>query len=61
MNTIRLSRGTDVWYATHEGPGAREIMRLFGTVKLPTPFHVSTSQDEVRARIQALNPDAQVR
>jgi len=62
---ITLTRGNDgngnqSWLARHTGAGADDVMALFGTNVLPTPFSASVSPDVVLARIEELNPDAQV-
>ena len=57
MNVITLVRGRDVWEAVYSGPHAVEVKRLFGTVRLPTPF-----ADPARAiaAIRAGNPGTRV-
>ena len=58
--TITISPGPDGWLARFHDDA--EIMALFhGTDTLPTSFTLLEPGEQVRARIQALNPGHRVR
>jgi len=59
-NRILLSFDGEIWFGTFVGPQAAEIQRLFGDVRIPTPFGPHASVAEVRAHLQKLNPDVEV-
>ena len=61
QNEILIHLGEQGWLATFAGPQAPEIIDLFGTDTLPTPYTASTALATVIAEIQAKNPDAVVR
>lgn len=56
QDTIRLVKDTDCWVAVYQGPHREDILSLFGTAILPTPFTRSASAERVREEIQRLNP-----
>lgn len=62
MTTIilRNDASAKVWTAETKGYGYHDLIKLFGTSVLPTPFTSSCSADKVREAIQRLNPHADV-
>jgi len=60
VNGITLSRSGTGWMATHTGPHAADIIRLFCTVTIPTAFTPQADPQMVLREIQANNPDALV-
>lgn len=48
------------WFVRYEGEKQAEIVSLFGTDTLATPFSVSTPIEKVMARLAALNPEASI-
>lgn len=60
MNTITLSRYQGMWRARYGGPHAADVLRLLGTVEIPTSFTSSADPELVRAEIQRLNPGVTV-
>ena len=54
--TITLTRGKAGWLATTSGPGAQEVIHLFGTATLPTSFTLQADKLTVWRAIAALNP-----
>lgn len=57
MKTIRLYKdeAQRAWMAQSSDP---EVMELFGTDTLPTPFLTCMPGHEVQAQLASLNPDA---
>ena len=59
---LHLNLTSDGWTVTHyaqgrdDGPRIREIVDLFGTTTLPTPFTAAAPVDRVRAELERLNP-----
>lgn len=45
------------WHVRYSGAHRAEIVDLFGTDTLPTPFTDARPGEDVLARLQALNPD----
>ena len=58
MKTIELYRGPNCWMARFVGDP--EVLRLFGTTDVPTPFTPQAPAASVLAQTQARNPDALV-
>ena len=58
---ITLTRQGGVWTARNDGPETANIIELFGTATLPTPFRDTVPATTVLERIQRLNPGATVR
>lgn len=60
--TIHADRGQDCWFAAFlvDGKPDAEIVRLFDTHEIPTPFTLRTDVSEVRAALANLNPEATV-
>jgi hypothetical protein len=54
---ITLTRSPDCWLATYDDP---QVIELFGTPTVPTPFTPATVASVVLRKIQELNPDAVV-
>jgi len=56
---MTILRGYDGWYVAHydEDREDSEIIGLFGTHILPTPYGLNTPREVVAKRIKALNPD----
>lgn len=52
---IILSRTPGAWVATF--PGDAEILELFGTDTIPTPWHPNAPEEMVIEAIRAKNPD----
>ena len=52
-HTIQIIRGLREWNARHSDP---EIVRLFSTDTLPTPFLLTCPKDTVIKTIQQKNP-----
>jgi hypothetical protein len=59
-NTITLTKSNTGWNATFSGPASKQIVSLFGTATIPTPFTASASQDTVLADVTARNPEYKV-
>ena len=57
MHKITLKIINNVWVSIHTDP---EVMDLFDTDVLPTPFKGSVSSDIVLDRIRKLNPGSLV-
>lgn len=57
MYRIELFLDNGTWMARSNDP---MIVRLFGTDTLPTAFTTYTPVETVKARIERLNPSAQV-
>lgn len=55
-----ITRSDSGWAVRHEGEGASEIIDLFGTDTLPTPFTPNARADDVLAEVARLNPGAAV-
>jgi len=51
----------DTWYAKHTGDDKRDVMALFDTDTLPTPFKTTMSLLEVVTELQEKNPNTTVR
>lgn len=65
MTTITLSIAphglfSRVWIAEFSGPEAEEIRRSCGTTRIPTAFTAHCPAEKVKAKIQELNPLADV-
>ena len=56
-HTIQIIRGLREWNARHSDP---EIVRLFSTDTLPTPFLLTYPKEKVITTIQQQNPDCLV-
>jgi len=54
MYTITLFIGDGYWQTQHDDP---EVMELFGTDVIPTPFSSSIPKEKVLADLIKLNPD----
>lgn len=59
-NVITLTPGQPVT-AKFTGPHAAEIIRLFNTDTIPTPFDSREMREDVLRAVAGLNPDALVR
>ena len=60
-NTITLFVGPDLlWQAKFAGPHARQVIDLFGTDTLPTPFGQRYPAAKVLAHIKERNPQCTV-
>lgn len=57
IETIRLERGPDCWYAVTDDAFTIELM---GTDRIPTAFTAATARADVLAAIKRLNPTARV-
>ena len=55
MDQLTLIRGKNCWLLKFEGPQAQEIIDLFGTDTLPTPWTESADAATVQAEIKRLN------
>ncbi len=61
MTVITLVNTPTGWVAQHcGGELTQEVVRLFGTDTLPTPFTALASYARVKAELQRLNPDCVV-
>ena len=58
--TILVTRTSTGFDATFNGPEAANVLRLFGTNTMPTPFTSKAKIQDVMAEIQRLNPGALV-
>lgn len=58
--TITLFKANGGWMAQHSGEGSENIIELFETDTLPTPFSDSQSADSVRDTIERLNPGHEI-
>ena len=56
MNQLTLIRGKNCWLLKFEGPQAQEVIDLFGTDTLPTPFTELADTATVQAEIKRPNP-----
>lgn len=54
-NKITLVKAPTGWQAIFTGPHAQEIVALFGTNSIPTPFTADALPEMVRREIQAKN------
>jgi hypothetical protein len=61
VSKITLRRTADCWVAKFGGPDAAAVIALFGTDDIPTPYSPLATAQDVKAAIQKLNPDAEVR
>lgn len=59
-NIIRLELTNGQWIAHHMGPHSDDIVQLFGTDKIPTPYTGATSLGTVVAALSKLNPTVEV-
>jgi hypothetical protein len=50
----------DIWVVEEVGEKKQELKDLFGTNKIPTAFFATMPSAQVKNRIQALNPGAEV-
>jgi len=55
-NSIKLWSDGVYWRATFQGPQAAEVVRLFGTDTLPTPYKSHVSAERVLALVRSRNP-----
>jgi hypothetical protein len=60
MDQLTLIRGANCWLLKFEGPHAQEVIDLFGTDTLPTPFTELADAATVQAEIKRLNAGAHV-
>jgi hypothetical protein len=60
MDTIELFKTDQGWMARFSGLCEREIVRLFQTNVIPTPFTVDANAYDVLSEIAKRNPDANV-
>lgn len=60
-NSIQLFQEGGAWVAKYVGPHKKQIVDLFGTDTLPTPFTVGAESGRVLSEIQRLNPKVPVR
>ena len=58
--TILITRTARGFDATFSGKEAANVIRLFGTNVMPTPFTSKAKIQDVMAEIQRLNPGALV-
>ncbi len=58
--TITLTRQGGMWVATHSGRGSDDVLELFGTTTLPTPYLAVVKPRIVLNAIALLNRDAVV-
>ena len=57
MNRIELSLNAfDEWQARFVGPHADDVLSLFGTTVLPTPYTKHSKAGDVRQAIADINP-----
>ena len=61
QNEIILRREAGNWVAEQRGPMAAEVLSLFGTTRIRTPYMAELSSRIVLAQIQARNPGVLVR
>ncbi len=59
--TITLKQVGGMWMARHTGPHSRDIVSLFGTDTLPTPFSSSVPVRQVVAELLVNNPGANIK
>ena len=55
--TITLRQQDGIWVGEHTGPGSDEVVELFGTNTLPTPFTANMLGTVVQDAIRKLNPE----
>lgn len=60
QNTITLIKANGMWAAKYSGPHARQLVQLFGTDVLPTPFEDSTASYMVFNVVKGKNMDCVV-
>lgn len=56
---IKIFKKDGMW-VTQQDPQDTRIVELFGTDIIPTPYKDVFNGEEVRAKIQSLNPDKKV-
>lgn len=61
MNKIELQLMDGVWYAKHTGPIADELVELFGTAIIPTPFLAAMPYEDVVREIKSRNMECDVK
>lgn len=57
---IQLIKGTSNYMARYSGRDKAEIVKLFHTHTLPTPFLITSDIWEVAEKVQQLNPNINV-
>lgn len=60
MPSIKVVLLGEVWHAVFEGEHRQDIVDVFGTDTLPTPFRQPISVDEVIKDLKRKNPDCRV-
>jgi hypothetical protein len=60
IDQITLTNTPRGWIAEFKGPHSQEVIHLFGTNMLPTPFTKEASPKTVRECVQAQNPKVMV-
>lgn len=57
---IQIIKGDKTYLARYSGRDKAEVIKLFGTDTIPTPYTLEADIFTVAERIQALNPDINV-
>ena len=60
QNKIELYVSAGTWMAAHFGPMAAQVVDLFGTNVLPTPYTAKADGEYVRGQIAGRNPEVTV-
>ena len=59
--TLEIYIENGVWMVHHGGQVGREVMDLFGTTEIPSPFTKSTSAAQVITELADKNQDCEVK